>query len=137
TSTFAPGSANNITLNNAGNDFSTVIFTNGNNVAVTDANALVLGASTVSGTLNVNTSGAITQSGALGITGVTTLASGAANNITLNNAANNFGTVAITNGNNVALTDTNAIDLGASTVSGTFNVNSSGAITNSGALVIT
>ena len=61
----------------------------------------ILGASTVSGTLNVTTAGALTQSGALTVTGVTTLAAGAGNNITLNNAANNFSTVGITSGNNV------------------------------------
>ena len=32
---------------------------------------------------------------------------------------NDFGTVGITSGNNVALTDANALDLAASTVSGT------------------
>ena len=57
----------------------------------------------------MTTNGALTQSGALTVTGVTTLAAGAANNITLNNAGNNFSTVGITSGNNVALTDSNAL----------------------------
>ena len=91
-------------MNNAANDFSTVGITSGNNVALTDANALDLAASTVSGTLDVTTNGALTQSGPLTVTGMTTLAAGAANDITLNNAANNFSTVGITSGNNVALT---------------------------------
>ncbi len=64
-----PGAANNITLNNAANNFSTVGITSGNNVALTDANALDLAASTVSGTLGVTTNGALTQSGALTVTG--------------------------------------------------------------------
>ena len=55
------------------------------------------------GTLTVNTGGAVTQSGPLTVTGATTLAAGAANNITLNNAGNDFSTVGITSGNNVAL----------------------------------
>ena len=79
--------------------------TSGNNVALTDINALDLAASTISGTLGVTTNGALTQSGPLTVAGTTTLAAGAANNITLNNAANNFSTVGITSGNNVALTD--------------------------------
>ncbi|MBA5867991.1 MAG: filamentous hemagglutinin N-terminal domain-containing protein [Nitrospira sp. CR1.3] len=135
--TLAAGAANNITLNNAANNFSTVGITSGNNVAVTDANALILGASTISGTLNVTTSGALTQSGALAVTGTTTLAAGAANNISLNNAANNFSTVGVTSGNNVAVTDANALILGASTISGTLNVTTNGALTQSGALAVT
>src|SRR5207253_3093935 len=135
--TLAAGAANSITLNNAGNDFSTVGVTSGLNVSLTDANALDLGASTISGTLGVTTAGALTKSGALAVTGVTTLAAGAANNITLNNAANNFSTVAVTSGNNVNVRDVNALILGASTVSGTLNVTTAGAVTQSGALNVT
>src|SRR5207244_10761955 len=90
--TLTAGAANSITLNNAGNVFSTVGVTSGLNVSLTDANALDLGASTISGTLGVTTAGALTQSGALAVTGVTTLAAGAANSITLNNAGNDFST---------------------------------------------
>src|SRR5207244_1387573 len=135
--TLAAGAANNITLNNAANNFSTVGVTSGNNVNVRDVNALILGASTVSGTLSVTTTGALTQSGALDVTGITTLAAGAANNITLNNAANNFSTVGVTSGNNVNVRDVNALILGASTVSGTLGVTTNGALTQSGALALT
>ncbi|BFU94970.1 MAG: hypothetical protein NTNFB02_16920 [Nitrospira sp.] len=137
TTTLAAGAANNITLNNAGNTFSTVGITSGNNVALTDSNALDLGASTVSGTLNVTTNGALTQSGAVTVAGTTTLAAGAANTITLTNAANNFSTVGIISGNNVALTDSNALDLGASTISGTFGVTTGGTLSQSGVLAVT
>ena len=82
---------------------------------LTDANALDLGASTISGTLNVTTAGAITDSGNLAVTGTTTLAAGAGNDITLDSAGNNFSTVAITSGRNVTLVDSNALNLGAST----------------------
>src|SRR5207244_3043941 len=123
TTTLAAGAGNNITLTNAANDFSTVGITSANNVALTDATALNLAASTVSGTLNVTTTGALTQSGALTVAGTTTLAAGAGNNITLANAANDFSTVGITSGNNVALTDANALTLNASTVSGNFSAN--------------
>jgi len=84
------------------------------------------------GGLNLNSGGAITQSAALTVSGTTIIAAGSANNITLNNAGNNFGTVAITSGNNVSLTDSNAIALGTSTVSGTLGVTATGAITQSG-----
>ena len=134
TTTVAAGAANNITLNNAANDFSTVGITSGNNISLADANALDLGTSTISGNLNVTTAGAITDSGNLNVTGTTTLAAGTGNDITLDSAGNNFSTVAITSGRNVTLVDSNALDLGASTVSGTLNVTTNGAITQSGAL---
>ncbi len=93
--------------------------------------------STIGGTLNINTNnlGAITDTGtgSLTVTGVATLAAGAANDITLNNVLNDFSTVVITSGNNVTLRDANAIDLGASTVSGNLSVTTTnGAITDSG-----
>src|SRR5256885_6806581 len=81
--------------------------------------ALILGASTVSGTLGVTTAGALTQSGALAVTGLTTLAAGAANSITLNNAANDFSTVGVTRGHNGTLVDVNALMLASSSISGT------------------
>ncbi len=134
--TLAAGAANDITLTNAANNFSTVGITSGNNVALVDANALDLAASTVSGTLNVTTAGALTQSGPLSVAGLTTLAAGAGNDITLTNAANDFSTVGITSGNNVALTDATALDLAASTISGTLNVTAGGLISQSGALAV-
>ena len=96
--------------------FSTVAITSGNNVSVTDGNALTLGASTISGTLNVVTGGALAQSGSLTVTGGRH--SGGANNITLNNPGNNFSAVGVTSGNNVTLTDANALTMNASAVSG-------------------
>ena len=117
TTTLAAGAANNITLNNA----PTTSAPSASRAAITSRSPMptpwISRASTVSGTLGVTTNGALTQSGPLTVTGTTTLAAGAANNITLNNAANNFSTVGITSGNNVALNDVNALILGASTVS--------------------
>ena len=86
-------------------------------MTLVDSNALDLGTSTIAGTLNVTAGGPITDSGNLVVTGTTTLAAGAANDITLDSAGNNFSTVAVISGNNVTLQDTNALDLGASTVS--------------------
>ncbi|MFH0985731.1 MAG: hypothetical protein V1882_09410, partial [Candidatus Omnitrophota bacterium] len=90
-----------------------------------------LGASTVSGTLGVTANGAITDSGNLAVTGTATLAAGAANDITLDNN-NNFSTVAITSGNNVVLKDTDALDLGASTVTGNLDVTTGTSLSDSG-----
>ena len=113
---------------------------------MTDANAIVLGASTVgSGTLAVKASGAnsITQTGAIvqaAGAGAASFTTGAGA-ITLTNAANNFvGAVSLNNTgpNNVALTDANAIIVGASSVgSGTLAVKASGAnsITQTGPIV--
>ncbi len=136
--TIAAGSTNNITLDTASNDFNSVGITSGNDVALVDTNGIDLAASTVSGTLTVTSGGAMTDSGALAVTGVTTLAAGSGNNITLNTGTNDFAAaVKITSGNNVTLVDANAIDLGASTVSGNLDVTSSGAMTDSGALAVT
>ena len=133
TGNFSTGNGT-ITLNNATNNFGTVAISRATDVILTDVNALTLGASTISGTLSVNTAGAITQSGALNVTGNTTLAAGVGNDITFNNAGNNFSSVGITSGNNVTLRDTNALTLGTSTVTGALNVTAGGAITQSGPL---
>ncbi|MDB5410584.1 MAG: filamentous hemagglutinin N-terminal protein [Rhodospirillales bacterium] len=75
------------------------------------------------GTLSVTDSnGLITQSGALKVAGIATLAAGSGDDITLTNAGNDFSTVAIASGRNVALTDVNAVALGTSTMSGTLSV---------------
>jgi trimeric autotransporter adhesin len=134
--TLAAGSSNDIALDSAGNNFSTVGVTSGRNLTLADVNALDLGASTVSGTLNVTTNGALTQSSALSVTGPTILSAGAAHDITLNNASNNFSTVAVNGANNVALADANALDLGSSIVSGTLNITTNGVLTQSGTLTV-
>src|SRR5262249_47312014 len=137
TSSFTTG-AFAITLTNAGNDFAgAVSFNNSgaNNVALTDANAVVLGNSNVgSGTLTVVAIGAITQTGAIvqaSGAGAASFMAGA-NAITLTNAGNDFtGAVGITNSgaNNVAVTDANALTLGPVTMdTGTLTVNLTGAL---------
>ena len=135
TTTLAAGAANDITVTNAGNNFSTVGIASGNNVTLNDTNALILGASTVSGTLGVTTNGALTQSGVLTVTGVTTLSAGG-NDITLTNGANDFSTVGITSGNNVALTDANALVLSASTVTGNLALTTGGPLSQTGTLAV-
>ncbi|MGH6649470.1 beta strand repeat-containing protein, partial [Aquabacterium sp.] len=134
------GGAGVITLTQA-NDFTGAVSLNNsgaNNVAVTDANALVLGTSSVgTGTLTVNAVG-ITQTGALtqaGGAGAATF-NGGAGVITLTQANDFTGAVSLNNSgaNNVQITDSNALALGTSGVgSGTLTVNAVG-ITQTGAL---
>ena len=97
----------------------------------------IFGTSNVSGTLNITTAGAITDSGNIVVAGITTLAAGSGNDITLDSAGNNFSMLGVTSGHNVTLADVNALDLGTSTVSGTLNVTTNGALTQSGALNVT
>jgi filamentous hemagglutinin family protein len=135
TATFATTSTANITLDNS-NDFTTIAITTGNNVSITDVNAIDLGASTISGTLAVNSTGNITDSGNLVVSGVATLLPGAANNVTLDSAGNDFSTVTVTSATGVTLVDTSGIILGASTLTGNLNVAAAGNVTDSGALAV-
>jgi filamentous hemagglutinin family protein len=131
------GTDASIILNNAANVFTgTVTFTTdaGSSVTVVDTTALDLEALTVVA-LSVTASGDVTDSGTLAITGATTIDAGTGN-ITLNEVASTFGSLALT-GANVAVTENDATELAASTVSGTLDIISGGAITNSGALAIT
>ncbi len=135
TTTLAAGAGNDITLATATNNFSTVAITSGNNVTLVDTDALILGASTVSGTLNVTTTGALTQSGAVSVAGTTTLAAGATNDITLTTPGNDFSTVGITSANNATVVDSNALDLGNATVSSSLNVTAGGSITQTAGIL--
>jgi len=135
TTVTANGGTSDITLNNSGNDFAT-ISTTGANIALRDTNAVVLGATTAGGTLTVTSGGAVTQTGDLAVTGVTTLVAGA-NDITLTRTGNNFSSVSVTSGKNVSLRDTDALDLGASTVTGNLTATAGGAISDSGVLAVT
>jgi hypothetical protein len=134
--TFTASSAGNVTLTSPLNNFSTVAIASANDVSVTDATALILGASSISGALTVNTAGSVTQTGALAVTGAATFTAGAANDITLN-LANGFSTVAIGSGRDVVVTDSNALAFGSSSISGALTVNTAGSVTQTGALAVT
>lgn len=108
------------TLAHASNDVTALAANTTGNVQYTDANALALGTSTITGNFDVTTNGALTQSGALTVAGATTLAAGA-NDITLTNAGNNFNSVVVSSGNHVAMVDADAITVNASTLSGNFS----------------
>jgi len=100
-------------------------------VAIINDKALNLGASTVGGTFEatINGTGNITQSGALAITGTSTLVAGSGNDITLTNPNNDFSTVTVSSGHDVNLTDTNALTLGAVTTANSFTASSVDALT--------
>jgi hypothetical protein len=91
-----------ITLNGANNDFST-INVSGNNVALADINGIELGDITTTGTLGVEAIGDISQSATsvIATTGITTLSS-TTGDIALDGANNDFSTINVS-GNNVAL----------------------------------
>ena len=83
-----------------------------NDVLFAVANALNLGASTVSGALNVTTGGPDgSEWSVVEVTGSTSLSAGSGDITLENNPANNFSTLAITSANNVNLVDSNALDL--------------------------
>ena len=125
---------NDITLNNVSNNFGTLELT-GSDVTVVDSNDIDLGASTVTGELDVMARGAVTNSGALSVTGTASI-DASTNDITLGNMSNNFGMLEVT-GRNVTVVDSNGIVLGTSTVTGNLDVTAGGAVTNSGALSVT
>ena len=86
--------------------------------------------------LTVAAGGAITQTGTLNVTGITTIAA-AGQTVALGNANQFGGGVAVT-GADVTLADADSIDLRASTVSGNLAVTATtGTITQSGALNVT
>jgi filamentous hemagglutinin family protein len=75
------------------------------------AGATTFGTTSVGGNLGVTASGTVSQTGALTVTGTTTLNT-AANAVTLNNSGNTFGGVVdVTQAGSVALTDGNASGL--------------------------
>ncbi len=158
TSTLAAQVTDNITLDAAGNDFtSTITLTSGNNITLVDSTTTLLGAGTVSGLLDVSSdtitvNGAVTTAsvnfdatggagditdgaaGSLSVTGTSTLAAQVTDDITLDAAGNDFtSTITLTSGNNITLVDSTTTLLGAGTVSGLLDV-SSDTITVNGAV---
>jgi len=124
-----------ITMDLDGNDFTTLLV-DGDNVSVVDNSALILGASTITGDLDVTTSGDITDDGAVIVSGDTTLDAGSGNNIELDDA-HDFYQVAVESGYDVTLNDTGALILGASDVTGALTVTAGGAVSQDGALAVT
>lgn len=129
TAVLVPGSSFAITLDQAQSTYGTLVLT-GSNIVVVEGAATDLGTTIATGALTVQSTGAITQSGAITAAGNTTLLA-PSNNITLNNAANTFGTLAL-RGVNVVLSENDATNFSISNITGTLAVTSTGAITDSG-----
>jgi hypothetical protein len=148
------GGTNNITANilNAtaatGIDLdttvNTLVATNSvsGDINISDADGIDLGGVTSAGNFILTTvlaSSTITQTGALNITGTTTLTPGSSGNVVLNLAVlgqpvNVFGgTVSVTTGNTVNISGLNGIDLGPISIGGDLTVTAgTGNITNTG-----
>ena len=134
------GAANNITLGGANDFVGQVRIVSGNNVTLNDINAFAFGnggTSAISGNLTLTTAGAVTQANTITVAGTTSITAGAANNITLSTVTTNSfgGAVSVVSGNNVNIRDgVSALDIGASTISGTLTLRANGAITQSGVI---
>ncbi len=115
--------ANAITLNNASNDFTKVAAT-GTTVDLRDANALDLGTTSVTNLL-VQTGTSLTDSGNIA---ATTFKFTAGTTVVLDQAGNNFGTIAGTSNGTTTIVDTNDLIVG--TVSGTDGIVSNNGLTN-------
>ena len=126
------GTNDNITLTNTSNDFTGAVSVTAtdstSDVSITDANALNLGTVSVGQNLTVGTTGAITNSGNITVSGLAVFNSNA-NAITLN------GTVALNtftvNGGAVSITETNGVILSGTSAASSFDlVTSTGTITD-------
>ncbi|MBI4971066.1 MAG: filamentous hemagglutinin N-terminal domain-containing protein, partial [Candidatus Omnitrophica bacterium] len=95
------------------------------NVFLGGLGSLSLGACSISGTLDIVTSGAITQSGALTVTGTTTMISGAGTNITLTTAGNSFAGTLTLSGADINVSAGAMMTLGAITATGVITLTTS------------
>jgi hypothetical protein len=115
---------NAITLTTGANNFVGAVATTGTAVQLTDTNAIDLGATSAS-SLAVIAGGAVTQSGALAVTGTTSV-SAVGNAITLA-SANVFGGAVSLTGGTTQITDAAALTLGTLNT-GSLTANSAGAL---------
>ncbi len=110
--------------------------TTSNSIGLTETDALIIANMTSANQINLTTSGAITQSGAITAVGTSTFAAGISNNITLDDSSNDFSTVIITTGYDVTLTDANSLILGASDINNSIAVIAGGDITQTAQLSV-
>ena len=135
-------SGSDVTLSNTSNNFTGAVSITGHAVTLVDANAIDLGASTVTGAYAVTATagGNITDSGVLTITGASTFTVAGGQSILLDQSSTFTSAVTFASGGTLAgvsITDTTDFDLKALTLSGNLVVASGGSITQSGALSIT
>ena len=125
---------NSITFDGNNNNFATVSVSNGTSVNINNNAELDLDDIDIAGDLDVSSLGNITDSGDISVTGVVTLDANGSN-IILDSSNNQFGTLQLT-GNNITVNENAATDVGLSNINGNFVLNSTGEITNSGAITV-
>ncbi len=121
-----------ITLNAAGNSFTSLAVT-AQNVSITEDNDALAGTAiggTVEGSLTLTAAGAVTNNGALLVSGSATIAS--PSTVTLSNVANQFGSISVTGATTVTIVESGNTVLGIVTPSAALNVTSTGNITDTG-----
>ncbi len=133
--TLSLSAAGSVNFNNAGNNFNTVNLNAGGNVALRDANAIVLGPSSVGGAFAVTANGAVTQTGAITVGGASTVNAGTGP-ITLSGANDFGGDIALTTTGTARLNDVNNLTLGASSAN-TFTATAGAGITLNGSVTAT
>ncbi|MCG8379189.1 MAG: hypothetical protein MI865_06920, partial [Proteobacteria bacterium] len=142
---------NDISLTNIANDLNTVIISNAGNVSFDDLDDIIFNTSTIGGTLDVDAgaidfigrftagaadldatvaAGGVTDSaGDLIVAGATLINAQAGDDVQLDDPDNDFGSVGVTQANNVTLRDTNNVTLNAISAGGTLDVIANGSIT--------
>lgn len=119
-----------VTLAGTGNHFGAAVAVTGGDVVLRDRGALQLGAVQATN-LDVTTGGDLTQSAAASVSATLTV-NAAGHDVTLAEAGNRFGTVAVT-GNGVTLVDADDLTLGATTAQ-RLNVTTTGDLRQSAAV---
>jgi trimeric autotransporter adhesin len=136
------GTTSDVTLNNGATAISLANFTTEGNLTLTTTNATALDvqAHIVNGNLAITTGGAITQTGALTVSGTSSFTAGAAGAITLGTTTNAFtGAVSLVNSGaaDIAIDNgTTALNLGTVTAGQNFSAISGEAITDSGVITV-
>ena len=121
-----------ITLDNSSNDFFSIAL-NAVNAVIEDSNGLTLAASALSGTLGITSGGDLIQSDAVDVDGATNLT--ATGDITLENAGNDFNSLAVS-ATDVILRDANSL-IGGTISADNLNITVGSDLTQTGAFVIT
>ena len=118
----------NITLNNAGNTFGTLVL-NGDNAQVTEASSAEIGASTLTGNLTLASAGAIDFSGALAATGNVTLTStGEVTQSAPLTIGGNLSVTTTVNAGDVTLSNAGDTVMGNTQVGGNYTLASAGSV---------
>jgi len=123
-----------ITLTSTTNRFGSISF-DGAVVQLREADATDLFTSTATGNFTLNSGGAVTDSGILDITGTTTINAAAGKSITFDEQSSFAQTIALT-GKDASLVNTSASNLGNTTLTGNYTLQSFGDVTQTAGTAI-